>query len=272
MLRFAQHDIRQYSVTPLPAPTLAKSRTIAPGDCVGIIPARWASTRFPGKILTPVAGQPLLARIIHSCRQSRRVKHWIVATDDRRIALCAETCGVEAVMTPKTLKSGSDRAAYVSRNLRARWIVNWQGDEWSPNGRPIDLLIIALEENSDCPVATLARQFPRDDAQNPNRVKVVLSQSRRALYFSRAPIPHAGTGTEPFWLHLGAYAFERPLLLQFARWPATALEKRERLEQLRFLDHDVPIAVGLCRVKTHGVDTPDDARKLERLIKARRSK
>lgn len=207
------------------------------------------------------------------------MKRWIVATDDRRIAACAEAIGAEAVMTPMTLKSGSDRAAYVSRKLNAKWIANWQGDEWSPNGRPIDLLITALESHPDCPVATLARSLDHLSAQNPNRVKVVLSQSGRALYFSRAPIPHAilsratarDSGTEPFWLHLGAYAFERSVLERFSKWRPSPLEKRERLEQLRLLEHDVPIAVGICRIVTHGVDAPADAKELERLIGRGRS-
>lgn len=250
---------------------LPKARTIKTGDCVGIIPARWGSTRFPGKILTPVAGKPLLTHIIRGCRQSKRVKRWIVATDDARISECAEACGVEAVMTPASLKSGSDRAAFVSRRIKSRWIVNWQGDEWTPSGRPIDMLIDALESDAESMVATLARPIDFQLAQNPNRVKVVLSQSRRALYFSRAPIPHAFAGTEPFWLHMGAYAFERSMLSQFARWRPTPLEMRERLEQLRLLEHDVPIAVGICRIATHSVDVPDDAIALERLIGRGRS-
>lgn len=250
---------------------MAKKHTIRPDDCIGIIPARWASTRFPGKILAPISGEPLLVHVIRGCAKSKRVKRWIIATDDRRIADCAEANGAEAVMTPKSLKSGSDRAAYVSRRLRSRWIVNWQGDEWTPTGGPIDMLITALESHPECPVATLARPLDHKTAQNSNRVKVVLSHSGRALYFSRAPIPHATSGTEPFWLHIGAYAFERSMLERFAGWRPTPLEKRERLEQLRLLEHDVPIAVGLCRVTTHGVDVPADAKELERLIGRGRS-
>lgn len=212
-----------------------------------------------------------MACVIRGCQKSKRVKRWIVATDDKRIAACAEANGAEVVMTPKSLKSGSDRAAYVSRHLKAKWIINWQGDEWSPNGRPIDLLITALESHPDCPVATLARALDHLSAQNPNRVKVVLSQSGRALYFSRAPIPHAISGTEPFWLHMGAYAFERSMLERFSKWRPSPLEKRERLEQLRLLEHDVPIAVGICRITTHGVDAPADAKELERLIGRGRS-
>lgn len=251
---------------------MSSSRTISPDDCVGIIPARWGSTRFPGKILTPIGNEPLLAWVMRGCAKSQRVKRWLVATDDKRIAKCAEMYGTEVVMTPKSLKSGSDRAAYVSRRLRAKWIVNWQGDEWLPNGRPIDLLITALESHADCPVATLARPLDHLAAQNPNRVKVVLSQSRHALYFSRAPIPHASDGNEPFWLHIGAYAFERSMLLQYTKWRQTPLEKRERLEQLRLLEHHVPIAVGVCQVQTYGVDTPRDAEDLKRLIGRGRSK
>lgn len=210
-------------------------------------------------------------RVVRACQKSKRVKRWIVATDDRRIAAYAEASGAEAVMTPKTLKSGSDRAAYVSRRLNAKWIVNWQGDEWSPNGRPVDLLITALESHPDCPVATLARPLDHLSAQNPNRVKVVLSHSGHALYFSRAPIPHAISGTEPFWLHMGAYAFEQSMLERFSKWRPSSLEKRERLEQLRLLEHDVHIAVGICRIVTHGVDAPADAKELERLIGRGRS-
>jgi len=237
---------------------------------VGIIPARWGSTRFPGKMLAPVAGKPLVESVLTGCMRSKRVQRWIVATDDRRIAHVVQQAGGEAVMTPRNLKSGSDRVALVASRLRARWIVNWQGDEWLPDGRPIDLLVEALESHPECPVATLARLLGVSEGKNPNRVKVVVSQSGRALYFSRALIPHDSSGTTPSWLHLGAYAFERRTLLQFAEWSQTPLEKRERLEQLRLLEHDVPITVALCRVQTCGVDTPVDAEALEAQLLARR--
>lgn len=246
-------------------------RRIDPADVVGIIPVRWASTRFPGKPIVPIAGRPLLEWVLRGCLRSTRVKHWLVATDDRRIASVAENCGVKTIITPARLKSGSDRVAFVAARLRYRWIINWQGDEWLPNGRPVDSLVRALESDSGCEVATLARPLPANASRNPHRVKVVLSRQKRALYFSRATIPYTFSGNEPHWLHLGAYAFSRSMLLQFARWPQTPLEKAERLEQLRILEHDVPIAVAVCNVSTQGVDTPADARSLEGMIRNSRS-
>lgn len=248
---------------------MRKTRSIGPSQVVGIIPARIGSTRFPGKMLAPIAGRPLIERVYLGCAKSKRVRRWIVATDDRRIARVIERAGGEAVMTPRTLKTGSDRIAMVAAQLRVRWIVNWQGDEWLPDGRPIDLLVQALESHPDRAVATLVRPLAPAEGKNPNRVKVVVSHSGRALYFSRALIPHDDSGTEPLWLHLGAYAFDRRTLLEFAGWSQTPLEKRERLEQLRLLEHDVPIVTVQCRVRTCGVDTPEDAAALEARLKAR---
>ncbi|HUU44560.1 MAG TPA: 3-deoxy-manno-octulosonate cytidylyltransferase [Acidobacteriota bacterium] len=247
-------------------------RRITADRIVGIIPARWGSTRFPGKIVTPIAGKPLLEWIIRGCRRSRRVQHWIVATDDRRIAELAVACGVEAALTPRTLKSGSDRVAHVVAQRPERWVLNWQGDEWLPDGRPIDRLVETLEADSDLTVATLARPINHREAENRNRVKVVLSQTGRALYFSRASIPTTNSGSVPKLLHVGAYLFERSVLLRFARWRPTPLERRESLEQLRLLEHDIPIGVGICRVHTHGVDTPADARVLARRLRSGRSR
>lgn len=235
---------------------------IKPSQIAGIIPARWGSTRFPGKLATPIQGRPLLSWVIVGCRRSMRVANWIVATDDRRLAAIAEQAGAESVMTSSRFPSGSDRVAKVAESLRCRWIVNWQADEWLASGRPIDLLIEALERDRETRVATLCRPLSPDESKNPNRVKVVVSQSGRALYFSRALIPHDSSGTHPTRLHLGAYAFDRETLLQFTRWRQTPLEKQERLEQLRFLEHDVPMVVAECRIATFGVDTPADAEEL----------
>lgn len=236
-----------------------------------MIPARWGSTRFPGKLLASIGGYPLLTWVIRGCVRSRRVTRWIVATDDPRIAAVASEAGAEIKMTSAGLKSGSDRVAETVVNLRRRWVVNWQGDEWLPDGRPIDALVAALEMHPECPVATLVHPLAADEARNPHRVKVVVSPDGRALYFSRAFIPYDSTGTKPVWLHVGAYAFAKPVLLRFASWPQTPLEKREKLEQLRLLEHGIPIAVARCRVATFGVDTPADARALtRRLAKSRR--
>lgn len=219
-------------------------------------------------MLAPIGGRPLIERVVRGCMRSKRVHRWIVATDNARIAAAVERLGAEIVMTSARLKSGSDRVAKVVQALRTHWIVNWQGDEWLPDGRPIDRLVETLDANPDCPVATLARLLSPGEAKNPHRVKVVVSRSNRALYFSRAAIPHNPSGSTPVWLHLGAYAFERHTLLRFAAWRQTPLEACERLEQLRLLEHDVPIVVGQTKVQTFGVDTPADARRLsKRLVK-----
>lgn len=236
---------------------------MTPKQVCGIIPARLRSSRFPEKPLALIAGRPLIEWVVRGCLRAKHVGRWIVATDDRRIVAAVAHLHVEAVMTPARLKSGSDRVAHIARGLRERWVVNWQGDEWLPDGRPIDRLLEALADDKAAKVATLARPLSRTDAENPNRVKVVLSRTGRALYFSRASIPHDPSGKTPTLLHLGAYAFERQALLQFASWPMTVLERQERLEQLRLLEHDVPIVVRICRVQTFGVDTPADARHLE---------
>jgi len=240
---------------------------MTPKQVCGIIPARLRSSRFPQKPLALIAGRPLIEWVVRGCLRAKRVGRWIVATDDRRIADAVAHLGVETVMTPARLKSGSDRVAHIARTLTERWIVNWQGDEWLPDGRPIDRLLEALADDKQASVATLARPLARTEAENPNRVKVVLSRTGRALYFSRASIPHDASGTTPTLLHLGAYAFERQALLRFASWPMTVLERQERLEQLRLLEHDVPIVVRICRVQTFGVDTPADAQHLETYLK-----
>lgn len=241
-----------------------------PHTVCGIIPARIGSKRFPRKPLAEIAGRPLLEWVVRGCTKSKTVGRWIVATDDRRIGALAHNLGVEAIITPRTLKSGSDRVAYVARGLSSKIIVNWQGDEWLPDGRPIDQLVDALRRNRKTHVATLARRLDPDDAKNPNRVKVVLSSSKHALYFSRASIPYSTNRSSPTLLHIGAYAFERQTLSQFASWSKTPLERREQLEQLRLLEHDVPIVVTISRVRTFGVDTPADARVLERYLRRRR--
>lgn len=249
---------------------MPRSRRIPETDIIGVIPARWESKRFPGKVLTMIKKRPLLDWIISGCRRSQRVKRWIVATDDVRIATVAEAAGVEAILTPAQLPSGSDRVAYVLARRRERWVVNWQGDEWLPDGRPIDRLVAALDADTGATVATLARPLAENEAGDPNRVKVVLSLTGRALYFSRALIPHDRRGTGPLLLHLGAYLYERATLLRFAGLKPSPLERRERLEQLRLLEHDIPIAVAMCRVQTHGIDAPSDARILSRRLTKRR--
>jgi len=237
---------------------------------IGILPARWGSTRFPGKPLHPIAGKPLIWHAWKQACKAKTLDEVIVATDDMRIAEAAFDFGAAVSVTSPKHPSGTDRIAEVaSRESGATIIVNIQGDEPRMAPRTIDRLVMLLKEAPRCGMATAANPIASDeDFQNPNIVKVVLDDDQCALYFSRAPIPHRREPTErrpaPRLQHQGIYAFRRRTLLDFVQWKPTALERTERLEQLRALEHGVKIKVLITKTVTHGVDTPDDARKIER--------
>ncbi|MFO0910573.1 MAG: 3-deoxy-manno-octulosonate cytidylyltransferase [Isosphaeraceae bacterium] len=243
-------------------------------EIVAVIPARFASTRLPGKPLLSATGKPLIAHVIDAARRSRRLQRVIVATDDTRIAEAVAACGGEFAMTRTDHPSGSDRVAEVAAALpEARIIVNLQGDEPEISGEALDLVVSLLENDPEAPMATLATPI-RDEAtyRNPACVKVVCASSGRALYFSRSPIPchrdglpDSSPATSLAYLHLGLYAYRRDFLLQLGSMPQTPLERAEKLEQLRVLESGYPIAVGIVEEPSVGIDTPDDyARFVER--------
>lgn len=245
---------------------------------VGIIPARFASTRLPGKPLLSDTGKPMIRHVIEAAGRAKRLDRIIVATDDVRIAKAVEAFGGEVAMTRGDHPSGTDRVAEViARMPDARLIVNLQGDEPEVSGSTIDRLVDLLESDPDAPMATLATPI-RDEAtyRDPSCVKVVRSASGRALYFSRSPIPHHRDGP-PDWLadppaallHLGLYAYRREFLLGLAEMPTSALERAEKLEQLRVLEAGHPIALGIVEEHGVGIDTPEDYRRFVERWKAR---
>jgi 3-deoxy-manno-octulosonate cytidylyltransferase (CMP-KDO synthetase) len=236
-------------------------------EIVAVVPARYASTRLPGKPLLDETGRPLIQHVVEAARRARRLDRVIVATDDARIADAVRRFGGEVALTRADHPSGTDRVAEVAANLpRARIIVNLQGDEPEISPEALDRVVGLLEADPDAPMATLATPI-RDEAvyRDPSCVKAVFGANGRALYFSRSPVPFHRDGPPadgPLgFLHLGLYAYRRDFLLSLAALPPSPLEQAERLEQLRVLEAGYPIALGLVDEPSVGIDTPEDYRR-----------
>lgn len=236
---------------------------------VVVIPARWGSTRFPGKPLHPILGKPLIQHVWERCGQARSVSEIIIATDDMRIAKVAFDFGAEVTLTSSKHPSGTDRLAEVAKRLKGgQHIINVQGDEPTIDVRLIDRIARTLQKHPEFEMVTAACPFEDlDDATNPNHVKVVTSLTGRALYFSRSRIPFdrdTPTGKNPSFLwHIGIYGYRRDFLGRFVRWKPTPLEEREKLEQLRALEHGATIQVLTTSRPSLGVDTPEDISRAE---------
>ena len=230
---------------------------------VAAIPARYASTRFPGKPLAELAGEPMIAHVVRRARSAASVDHVLVATDDERIARAAEAAGAEAVMTGECA-SGTDRIAEAVRGRSEAWdlVVNLQGDEPLLPAENIDALVAGMAAaEPGVGIGTLCRPLPPSRRDDPNAVKVVRDARGRALYFSRSivPYPRDEAVAAPLWrLHLGIYCFRRPTLEAFVQLPPSPLERAEGLEQLRALEHGLGIVVMDAPGEAMGVDTPED--------------
>ncbi len=259
---------------------------------IGVIPARYGSTRLPAKALAMLRGKPLVQHVYERAKQARRLSDVIVATDDERIVRAVEQAGGRAMMTSPTLRSGTDRVADVARQLDARVIVNIQGDEPLIRPEQIDQVAEFLLAHQAVPMATLMTRFaPVDDVSRPHVVKVVTDRDGYALYFSRSPIPfirdpfptngsrstipesqatsdkpRATTPSAIYWKHLGIYAYQRDFVLRFPHLPPTPLEQAEQLEQLRALEHGFRIKVLETPFDTIGVDTAEDLQRVEQLL------
>ncbi len=236
---------------------------------VAVIPARWASTRFPGKPLAELAGEPMIAHVVRRASEAATIEHVIVATDDERIARAAEKAGAEAVITGECA-SGTDRVAEAVAG-RDQWdvVVNVQGDEPLLSGDNIDVLVRGLLADADAPMATLCRPLEEERADDPNAVKVVRDARGRALYFSRSaiPFPRQREAAAALWrLHLGIYCFRREALARFVALAPSPLERAEALEQLRALENGIPILVLDAPHPAYGVDTPEDLRRVEQIM------
>ena len=235
-----------------------------------VIPARLASTRLPRKLLLEETGKPLICHTYDAALQAKRPSGVCVAADHPEIADAVLAFGGEVEMTDPNAKSGTDRVAEVAAKLEnTDIIVNVQGDEPDLSGESIDLVISLLEENPDAVMSTLSTPI-RSKAQleDPSCVKVVFDSNRRALYFSRSPIPHAREWNDEllaaqppyFYQHVGLYAYRRDFLLKISQIPACEHEKIENLEQLRVLNAGYSIVVGVVDEPTFGIDTPEDYR------------
>lgn len=237
---------------------------------VGIIPARWDSARFPGKPLHLIAGQPLLKHVWARCLRAKHLDAVIVATDDMRIAEAAFAWGAEVSLTSSKHLSGTDRAAEVASNAPDfSHIINIQGDEPLVDSKLIDRLVAALRADRKLQMITAAHAFEdAAEAASPHQVKVVLNANGDALYFSRSPIPFIRERDQRIKLlrHQGLYGYPRDFLLQFVRWKPSPLERAESLEQLRALENGVRIHVLVTKTGSPGIDTPEDAAALERML------
>jgi 3-deoxy-manno-octulosonate cytidylyltransferase (CMP-KDO synthetase) len=238
---------------------------------LAVIPARWGSTRFPGKPLASLAGQPLVEHVYRRAAQARQVDRVLVATDDSRIQEAVRKFGGEAVLTAATHPSGSDRVAEVARQVESEVVVNVQGDEALLDPAAIDAAVEPLLHDSSLDAATLAAPIASGELfASSHVVKVVVDLRGNALYFSRTPIPFsraAGTGkVEAPLHHIGLYAYRRSFLLEFTSWHPTPLELEERLEQLRILEHGRTLRVVRVEKAFPGIDTPADLERVERLL------
>jgi 3-deoxy-manno-octulosonate cytidylyltransferase (CMP-KDO synthetase) len=242
-------------------------------SAVGIIPARYRASRFPGKPLAEIAGRPMLAHVIEGARRAKKLREVLVATDDERIAAVAAAVGAPVVMTSPAHPTGTDRLAEAAANLSDAIVVNVQGDEPLIEGFVIDAVVEALEADPDARMATVAHPLEGTALADPNRVKVVLDARGRALYFSRAPIPYRrADAPAPRWLqHVGLYAYRRPFLAQFVSLAPGAVERAEGLEQLRALEHGFAIRCAVIEGwRSVPVDVPGDVAEVEAILGERR--
>lgn len=233
---------------------------------VGVIPVRFAASRFPGKPLAAIAGRSMIQRVWEGARRAKSLREVIVATDDERIARTCGDFGAPVVHTRADHPTGTDRVSEVAEALDDDIVVNIQGDEPLIEGFAVDAAVEALREDPDVAMATLVHALEAGARDDPNRVKVVLDRRGRALYFSRSAIPHvrADAPAPPLWQHVGLYAYRRPFLLEFVQMPRTPAERAEGLEQLRALEHGHAIRCAPIEGwRSLPVDVPADVARVE---------
>ena len=241
-------------------------------NAVAVIPARYASTRLPGKPLLDICGKPLIQHVWETVSRARGLDEVVVATDDARIAHAVQAFGGKVCMTSPDCRSGSDRVREVAASLAADVYVNVQGDEPLLEASAIERLRDVFTEDASVQVATLCSRISEEQARSPHQVKVVRDHAGNALYFSRAPLPfvrESGESTE-FLGHVGIYAYRTDALRGFASLPFSPLERAEKLEQLRFLQAGIPVRVLEVPPMGVGVDTPEDLERVRAVVKKRR--
>jgi 3-deoxy-manno-octulosonate cytidylyltransferase (CMP-KDO synthetase) len=237
---------------------------------LGVIPARFASSRFPGKALASLAGRPMIEHVWERASHSRYLTDLLIATDDERIASVARRFGARVRMTSPNHPTGTDRLAEVASAEEAALYVNIQGDEPLINPDAIDAAILPLHADADIAMGTLRKKIDFDDEiNNPNVVKVVTNLVGDAIYFSRSPIPFERDGREGlpiYYKHIGLYVYRRDLLLGYPDLLVGPLEQAERLEQLRALENGYRIRVVDTEYESLGVDTPEDLERVNQIF------
>jgi len=234
-----------------------------------VIPARLESQRLPRKMLRQIGGRPLAVWVYQAVRSSSLLDDVIIATDSEEILAACRKHSCNARMTSTKHRSGTERVHQISQSVEADVYINVQGDEPMIQAAHIEVLV-KLMENSEIPVGTLKTPASAEDIANPNAVKVVTDLNQRALYFSRSTIPYDRDGSHPqYFKHLGIYAYRKAPLDRFVRLPESALERAERLEQLRFLDNGIPIYTAETPYDSIGVDTEEDFARVQQLLAER---
>ncbi len=242
---------------------------------IGVIPARFGSTRFPGKPLALIAGKPMIQWVIEGSRKAKKLSEIMVATDDDRIAEVARALGATVAMTDSYLPSGSDRVWSAVKDRDAEVVVNIQGDEPLISGELLDALVAPMMRDSDLNMATLGRLLKKGDLESATTAKIVVNYRDEALYFSRLPIPHSRVDASQLpalgLKHIGLYAYRRDFLAKFCAQGVVPLETAEGLEQLRALYMGARIKVVRVEHESWGVDTPEDVKKIEAILAGQRS-
>lgn len=243
-------------------------------NAVGVIPARYASTRFPGKPLALINGKPMLTWVIEGAKKSRLLHEIIVATDDARIAALAHQSGVKSVMTDPELPSGSDRVWAAIKDRPVDVAINIQGDEPLISGQLLDQLVAPFVVDDKLEMATLGRELKAGDLESATTAKIILNHRDEALYFSRLPIPYSRVDAPQVGgvclKHIGLYAYRKDFLAEFCAQKPVPLELAEGLEQLRALYLGARIRVIRVDHESWGVDTPEDVKKIEQILSAKR--
>ncbi len=233
-------------------------------EIIAVIPARFASERLPGKAMADIGGKPMIRHVVERTARSPVISRVIVATDHESIAAAARDGGAEAVMTPAELPSGTDRIAFAADSLAGNPVlVNVQGDEpFVSPGMIDDAVRTQLEGPPDCTATLASRVDGTGEFGNPDIVKVAIGLGGDALYFSRAPIPFDREGSGTVWYrHIGLYVYRKDFLKIFSSWEPTPMERAEKLEQLRILEHGFRVRVAVGEYETLSVDTPADLEK-----------
>jgi 3-deoxy-manno-octulosonate cytidylyltransferase (CMP-KDO synthetase) len=234
---------------------------------LGVIPVRFQSSRFPGKPLAPILGKPMIQWVFEGAKKAELLERVIIATDNDRIFWTAEKIGAEVMMTSAEHLSGTERVAEVAAKVEAPIVINIQGDEPLVEGKMLDSLVRALQDES-IPMATLmAKVYDFGQFEESHVVKVISDRNGYALYFSRAPLPYQTV--DFFYQHIGIYGYQRDFLLNFHRLGPSRLEKVEKLEQLRVLENGLRVKMIEIPIATLSVDTPHDIIKVEKFLKQR---